>query len=194
MGEFAGQLQLRLDLLREGNPEAREEIINYSCQRLRRLTSKMLEDYPRLQRWEEIDDVLQDAMLRLHRSLKEVQPKSVSQFFGLAATQIRRTLIDLVRHHFGPEGPGGYRHLSVHEVDPIATKGGLTTLEAWADFSEALDNLPGDEREVVDLLWFEGLTQCEAAEVLGVNERTIRRRWYAARYSLYKALTEVRLQ
>lgn len=134
--------------------------------------------------------VLQDAMLRLHRSLARVQPESVSQFFGLAAIQIRRTLIDLVRRHFGPEGPGGYRHVSVHEVDPAAASGGPATLDAWAEFYEALDNLAGQEREVIDLLWFEGLTQSEAAEVPGVNERTVRRRWHSARYSLYKALTE----
>jgi DNA-directed RNA polymerase specialized sigma24 family protein len=186
--DFFRQLQQKLDLLREGNPQAREDIIDCSCQRLRHLVGTMLSQYPRLQQWEDTDDVLQDAMLRLHRALEQVQPQSVAQFFGLAATHIRRTLLDLVRRHFGPEGPGGYSHVDVGNGDWITSRGGPTTPKAWAECYEALDGLPEQEREVVDLLWFDGLTQAEAAEVLGISERTIRRRWYAARYSLYKAL------
>ncbi len=52
----------------------------------------------------------------------------------------------------------------------------------------AVGTLPEEERTVVDLLWFEGLTQAEAAIALGVSERTIRRKWYSARYLLFKAL------
>ena len=38
-----------------------------------------------------------------------------------------------------------------------------------------------------NLLWYEQMTQEEAAEVLGVTARTIRRRWQDARYRLCKA-------
>ena len=40
----------------------------------------------------------------------------------------------------------------------------------------AIDGLPEDEREVFDLVRIQGLTQAEAAEVLGVSAKTVQRR------------------
>ena len=127
--------------------------------------------------------MFQDAMLRLHRSLRDVKPNSVGQFFALAATEIRRTLLDMARHYFGPAGPGTHQHVGLDTAshEPYGP-------QQWAEFYEVLDTLPEAERAIVDLLWFEGLTQAEAAIALGVNERTIRRRWYSARFLLHKAL------
>ena len=114
--ELSGRLQISLDSLQAGGEFARDELISHSCERLKSLTRKMMKPFSRLYRWEETDDVFQDAMLRLHRSLEDVKPESVAQFFALAATQIRRTLLDMARHYFGPEGPGTYRHLDVDAV------------------------------------------------------------------------------
>ena len=41
---------------------------------------------------------------------------------------------------------------------------------------EAIDRLPEDEREVFGLVRIQGLTQAEAAEVLGVSSKTVQRR------------------
>jgi RNA polymerase sigma factor (sigma-70 family) len=43
-------------------------------------------------------------------------------------------------------------------------------------------------REVFDLIWYDGLTQREAADVLDVSERTVRSRWLEARMALREAL------
>ena len=40
----------------------------------------------------------------------------------------------------------------------------------------AIDVLPQDEREVFDLVCIQGMTQAEAAHVLGVSEETVKRR------------------
>ena len=108
----------------------------------------MLRGFPHLRRWEQTDDVFQSAMMRLYWSLSEVQPESVRQFFGLAATQIRRTLIDLVRHHFGPLGQAAKHETNAgrdeHGSDPpqaFAQDERPETLEAWASFHEAVDAL-----------------------------------------------------
>lgn len=183
-----GQLQAWFDRLQTGDESARNELIEYNCERLRLLAAKMMRPYRRLRRWEHADDVFQDAMLRLHRSLSAVKPESAPQFFALAAVQIRRTLVDLARRHFGPQGHGAQRYVGVEEARTAAA-GGPADLRQWAEFYEALDALPLEERAVVDLLWFEGLTQAEAALALGISERSIRRIWYGARYLLHKALT-----
>ena len=51
--------------------------------------------------------------------------------------------------------------------------------------------LPESECDVVDLLYFHGLTQAEVASQLGVTERTVRRYWTAARLRLFEALKEI---
>jgi RNA polymerase sigma-70 factor (ECF subfamily) len=153
----------------------------------------MLRDYPRLRRWEQTGDVLQNAMLRLHRSLATVRPESPGQFYGLAATHIRRELIDLARHHFGPEGAGAHHHtdqpgdesLAANQQAPTSEP---TTLAEWTEFHQKVQQLPDPEREVFDLLWYEGMTQVEAASVLGVTEKTIKNRWRRAKLKLKRLL------
>jgi len=143
------QLRSMLGLLAKGDPLARDEIIAHACERLRGLTRKMLNhDYARLHRWEQTDDVLQNALLRLHRSLAQVKPTSAEQFYGLAATQIRRELIDLARHHFGPLGVG-----VKHRTDRSTTDGHPPRdyasppseprdIEDWTRFHEEIERLP----------------------------------------------------
>lgn len=48
--------------------------------------------------------------------------------------------------------------------------------------------LPDDQREVFDLIWYQGVTHAEAATLLHVSEKTIQRRWQAACLSLHDAM------
>jgi RNA polymerase sigma-70 factor (ECF subfamily) len=201
MGEVNGHTAVLgrwLERLREGDEAARGEIIHHACQRLESLTRRMLRRYPRLRRWEQTGDVLQNAVLRLHRSLATVRPESPAQFYGLAAAQIRRELIDLARHHFGPQGAAAHHHTDgVEQMSgdgPVAKSadpgGEPTSLAEWTDFHEKVQMLAPTEREVFDLLWYEGLSQAEAAQVLGVTERTVKNRWRGAKLELQRLLGE----
>src|SRR5262245_66628998 len=99
-------LQKWVDRLRAGDETARDQLINCCCDRLRLLTRKMLRRYPRVKRWEETDDVLQNVLLRLRRTLSQVKPVSVADFLRLASVNIRRELLDLVKRSCGPPGLG----------------------------------------------------------------------------------------
>lgn len=177
-------------LLDDGDEPAYGELLSIASTRLHKLTRKMLRDFPRLRRWEQTDDVFQTAAMRLHRSLSEVKPESVRQFFGLAATQIRRTLIDLARHHYGPQGQAA-KHESGADNEQNGDTDSPENLAAWAEFHEQVEQLPADTREVFQLLWYSGTTQRETAELLGVSERTVMRRYYRARLQLKRALHEI---
>src|SRR5919198_516540 len=89
-----------------GDRAARDELLRRVAGNLERLTHKLLAAYPTVRRWEQTDDVVQNATLRLLRALEHVSPADPRQFFGLAAEQIRRELIDLARHYYGPHGLG----------------------------------------------------------------------------------------
>ncbi len=187
-----------IDRLRAGDEAARKELINCACERLTRLTRKMLRNYPRVRRWELTDDVLQNAAMRLYRSLADVRPASVADFFRLAALNIRRELCDLARHYYGPQG-GGAKHATPARTrnvdsgsrDPLEQSdpsGDPNRLAAWSEFHQQIEALPEDEREMFDLLWYQGLSQAEAAELLHTSVRTIKRRWQSARLKLHEAL------
>jgi RNA polymerase sigma-70 factor (ECF subfamily) len=187
-----------VDRLRQGDEAARQELLEGTCERLRQLTQTMLRDYRRLKRWEETDDVLQNALVRLHRALQQVTPPTLRDFYRLATLQIRRELIDLSRHYYGPEGRAR-RHASNAGLDNSSQASqpayeqadsaeGPAKLAVWGEFHEQADALPTEEREVFDLLWYQGLTHAEAAEVLSVSTKTVMRRWQAACLRLHEAL------
>jgi len=111
MSQPHGETTNLLDGLRTGDAEARSKLLNHACERLRFLTSKMLRvDFPGVQRWEQTNDVLQNSLIRLHRALLDVTPKSPRHFWNLAALQIRRELLDLAHHYLGPQGQGARHH------------------------------------------------------------------------------------
>jgi RNA polymerase sigma-70 factor (ECF subfamily) len=180
-------VQRCLDRLRAGDSDARGGLLTAASDRLRRLASRMFERSDKLRRWEDVDDLLQNSLIRLHRALKEVQPPTVLDFFRFASLQIRRELIDLARCHFGAEGVGA-NHASRplgHDLEPAPTGPQDLTLDPsrlalWTEFHEQIEKLPSDEREVFELVWYQGLTQDEAALLLGVSARTLQRRWQSA--------------
>jgi len=185
------EFQSLLDRLSAGDAGARERLIELACERLKRLTRKMFADAPGLRRWEDSADVFQNAVLRFWNSLQATMPATPTEFFRLAALNIRRELIDLCRHHFGPEGSAAHRIStggSGIAVDSPQSTFDPSRLTMWTEFHERVALLPDDERELFDLMWYQGLTHPEAAGLLAVPERTLRRRWRAARARLYATL------
>jgi RNA polymerase sigma-70 factor (ECF subfamily) len=186
-------LRLCLERVRAGDATALNELIILASKRLQVLAQRMIRDFPRVRRWAQTDDVLQNALMRLCRALEQVQPASVRDFYALATTQIRRELIDLARHFSGPEAAAAHHESVAAEVAPQQmerAKPDLTNepggLADWGEFHEQVAGLPDEEREVFGLLFYQGLTQEEAAEVLGVAVRTVQRRWQAALLALHR--------
>ncbi len=162
--------------------------------RLRQLARKMLRRFPRVQRWVDTDDILQNAELRLLRALQTVRPDSLRSFFNLAAEQARRELLDLVRYFYGPyslgtqhdsDGAGGPPGQA--QADPANDP---NDLDEWQAFHEQAARLPQEEKEVLDLLYYAGRTHAEAAELLGITDRTVRRRWHSALIRLHDLLKD----
>lgn len=186
------RLQSLLDLAADGDPQAYDRLLGQAADRLLRLTRKMFRAYPALRRWEQTDDVFQTAAVRLLKSLESVRPPNVAAFWGLAAAQIRRSLIDLARHHFGPHGAAAH-HASTTGGErggkPVAAReDGPETLAEWSEFHTLVDELPAEEKQVFQLAWYAGLPQPEIAALLDVSPATVQRRWYAAKIRLGRRL------
>jgi RNA polymerase sigma factor (sigma-70 family) len=200
MPEPEGETAKLLDQLKIGNKESHNKLLIYASERLLSLTKKMLGDFPALKRWEQTDDVFQNAMIRLHRALSDLIPDSARHFWNLAALQIRRELQNLAQHYQGPQGIGANHHsdgagrAADDQGAPLQTcsdaTGEPTSLVQWNEFHEKVQALPNEEREVFGLLWYDELTQEEAARVMGVSLRTVKRQWLSARRLLAKSLPD----
>ncbi len=190
-------VQRLLDRLRAGDPDAPQQLLDVSTKRLRHLSRKILSDIPGVKRWEDTDDLLQNGSIRLWKALEKHHPPTTLDYFRLAAAVIRRELIDLSRHYFGPEGMGA----NLLRSGNIAARDRLGGAEfaadethepqdlgRWTEFHEYIESLPDAERSLFDLLWYQGLTLGEAAELTGTPERTLRRRWKSARVEVYQKL------
>lgn len=203
-------VQSCLDRLRRGDLTARDEVITIACNRLTILARKMLNDYDRLRRYEQTDDISQNAMMRLHKALQDVQPETAVEFFGLAAHKMRQVLHDEVRFFFGRKkdqdgaAPRVPDNSPAHAVsgqlsEDSSNPGGFESpddthdpaiLAQWTEFHSAVEGLPPKERQIVDLLFYNGLSQIEAAAVLNVDQSTVKRRWRSARLKLYDVLKD----
>lgn len=176
--------------LRDGDAGARDELLAHACERLRALVRRQLRNFPRVRRWEDTDDVLQGVLVRLTRALEAVPVRDVRSFLGLSSEMIRRQLIDLHRHYNGPQGMGAHHATNAGDdssvgpagrADPPADEPDPLGLAQWNELHEQVEAMQPELKEIVNLRWYQGLTEVEVAELLGVSTKTISRRWREAR-------------
>lgn len=165
-----------IERLNAGDASVRGEVLNIACQRLMRLTSRLRRDFQDLRLEATTEDIFQNASLRLYQALHDTPIQDVRHFYQLAAIQIRRELIDLCRRC---QGLAGYSR-----SDSVV----IEQLRQWTLFHNGVDSLPGDQREVFDLIWYHEMNRDEAAELLGVPMPQVRRLWRSARLSLHDLL------
>ena len=110
-----------------------------------------------------------------------------AHFFAAAAEAMRRILIDHARRKRALRHGGGQARVDIQEVEIAAAARDDELLAVH----EAVDKLAAEDvglAELVKLRFFVGLTNKEAAEVLGVSEPTVERRWAFARAWLYREI------
>lgn len=185
--------------LKNGDDEAQERLLQLAGDRLMHLTRQIKKDFARLARWEETDDVYQQSVLRLYSAMKAVEVQNATHFLRLAAQQIRRQLIDLSRSYYGPQGAARHHASQAgfandeggpanHAFEAAEVSQDPQKVQEWSEFHQLIDDLDDDERAVVDLLWYHGMNQEEAAGLLDVSLKTVKRRWRTAKLSLHDKL------
>ncbi len=192
-------VQSLLNQIREGDQFSIQSLLSATLDRLRLLAKKISGNIPCVKYFEQTDDLLQNSMIRLWKAFEKHHPRTPLDYYRLASAIMRRELIDMSRHYFGAHGIGANLARASHAMDsqqgsPIDLKGDETNepqkLGRWTEFHEYVEGLGDDDRTLFDLLWYQGLTLESAAQIMGSSERTIRRRWKAARLELYRTLME----
>ena len=170
---------------RSGDDLARDRLVNVIYSELRRMAAASLRN-------EAPSHTLQPTELVHELYLRLFAPGSVhpidrKHLFAIAARQMRRILVDHARRR-DAEKRGGGKIVSLDEaVQGVSSANDLLVLD------EALSKLAElDERaaQVIELRFFGGTTEAEAAEALGVSITTVKRDWDFARAWLYKTLDD----
>ena len=188
-------IQRYLDAL-PGDPAADliiRELLERAVGRLRLLCANLLHrNYPRLAQPPvnlETDELLGGVVAGLLTALRTTRPQSVRHFFALACQHMRWQLNDLARRLDEQPAVAALAEVEI-AARPSSTSSGLTP--DGRRMLGAIDGLPEAEREVFELVRIQGLTHGEAAEVVGVSERTVQRRLNQARVLLAEQLSDLR--
>lgn len=187
MDPDTGNVTVLLAELTKGNEEAAARLIPVVYAELRRLAGSYM-------RRERSDHTLQATALVHEAYLKLIEQRAVNwqsraHFFGIAAQIMRRILVDHARGHLRDKRGGGQIEVPLDEAIVFAPPQSAELVK----LDQALDRLAQfDSRQakIVELRFFGGLTVEEAAEVMGISPKTIKRDWSVAKAWLHGELKQ----
>lgn len=110
-----------------------------------------------------------------------------AHFFAVSAQIMRRILVDFARARQNLKRGGGAQQVTMDEGLVVSPERGPDLL-ALDEALEKLASLNPRQSKVVELRYFGGLNEEEAAEALNVSSRTVRHDWSLARAWLYREL------
>ena len=128
--------------------------------------------------------LVHEAWLRLSGE-REVRFENRAHFFAAAAEAMRRILIDRARARQASKRGGKMERVDLDGVE-LAIAADDDTLLAVHDALDRLAVQDPDAARFIQLRFFAGMTNEEAALALGIPERTARRQWSFARAWLYR--------
>lgn len=181
MGEDVAAL---LEAFEGGDRRALDRLLPVVYDELRRIAHHELQR-ERADHTLSTTDVVHEAYLKLLDHGRVSSGEQV-RFLAVAATAVRRALIEHARRRDAGKRGGGHRPLTLDE--DIAGTDDSDHLLALDDALTRLANLDERLARVVECRYFGGLTEDETAAALGVTSRTVRRDWVKARAWLYREL------
>ena len=185
-GAGPGDLTRLLRAWRAGDEAARERLLERVYGELKKIAGAQMRRERRDQTLE-VTGLVHEAFLRL-ADQRRVDWRDRVHFFGLAATCMRRVLVDRARA----------RAAAKRDPEQVLLPGAAdraASPEELLDLDRALDRLAAEQprlARVVELRYFAGLELAEVAEALAISERTVKRDWSFARAWLLDELSTPR--
>lgn len=112
-----------------------------------------------------------------------------AHFFAVCAQVMRHILIDHARAHARDKRGGGMAKVSLNDA-LVVVEDQASHFIALDEALRMLERLDPQKGKIVELRYFGGLSVEEAAEVMNISPRTVRREWQRAKAWLYRMMTE----
>ncbi len=187
METTSGEVTRLLERWRAGNEDAFEEVLPLVYDHLRVLAVRYL-------RKERSGHTLQPTAL-VHEAYvrlvdqQNAQVKNRAHFFAVASQAMRRILVDHARRHHAGKRISAQNRVSLDDAPEVSTEPDPRILLVHQAL-ERLGEINPRQAKLVELRYFGGLTNVEAAEVLGVSLATVERDWKVARLWLHRRLSQ----
>jgi len=173
----------------EGDPKAGAELLPLVYSELRRLAAvKMANQGPG--QTLQATALVHEAYLRLVRDSDHTW-KNRSHFFAASAEAMRHILVDRARRKAALRRGAGRVPLNLDDVI-VASEAPDEYVLLINDALEKLARHDASTAELVKLRFFAGFTSAQAADLLGISERTAKRMWAYARAWLFKEISSER--
>ncbi|MEP6923934.1 MAG: sigma-70 family RNA polymerase sigma factor [Pyrinomonadaceae bacterium] len=172
---------------RDGDKNAAERLFPLVYNELKRQARTFLNR-------ERQDHTLQPTALVHEAYLRMVDQTSLAvenrlHFYAVAARVMRQILVDHARQHKAEKRGGAAERFAIDDLDVLPAQSAADLLEL-DEALQKLETLDNRKCRVVDMRFFGGLKEDEIAEVLGVNEKTVRRDWQFAKLWLFRELSQ----
>jgi RNA polymerase sigma factor (TIGR02999 family) len=173
-----------LNAWRGGDAEALDRLTALVYQELRQMARRHLKD----ERAASIQAtaLVNEVYLRLV-DVKNIDWQRRAQFFALSAELMRRILVDAARARRSHKRGGGVVKINLDDAPVVAPEPDQFIL-ALHEALQELAKVAPRQAKVVELRYFGGLSEEEAAEVLETSTRTVRRDWQFAKAWLARDL------
>ncbi len=173
----------------KGEESARDELMSVVYDELHRIAVSYL-------RRERREHTLQPTALVNELFLKfseqhRMNWQNRAQFFGVAASLMRRILVDYARAHYASKRGGDRYCVSLKNVAAFGAQPDADLL-ALHEILNQLEELDPNQARIVELRFFGGLTIKETAEVMQSSHATVEREWKVAKAYLKRALTKTK--
>jgi RNA polymerase sigma factor (sigma-70 family) len=186
------ELQRLIDQMCAGgarSPATVDALVERVYARTGRLARRIFRgSFPRLGATHETGTVHHEALLKIRRALLRSPPATVREFWALSTCIIRHTLFDLARRYDRSprrkaqrlDTPGGSSRHAKRSPEPVIRDESPEVVERWTQLHNRVSRLPGPQRDVFELCFYNGLSQREAAAVLDCDPATVNRLWRRA--------------
>lgn len=185
---MSGQITQWLQRLRDGDEAALERLVPLVYDDLRMLARKQLRG-ERPGHTLRTTDLVNEVYLRLVEQ-RQLRAEDRPQFFAIAATTMRRILVDYARTRKRLKRGGGQQPIPLEEAEQFLTDEEADEVLALDAALDRLAVLTPRAAQVVQCRFYSGLTLEETAQALEVSLKTVQRDWIAARAWLRKEMSE----
>jgi len=180
----ASDITRLLGRVADGDHDALDRVVRLLYDELRTMARQRLEG-ERVGHTLSATALVNEVYLKLAQH-RRINARDRAQFFAVAATTMRRVLVDYARAKRRHKRGGGEAHVPLDEVEPFLSDEEAEEVLALDDALNRLAEINPRGAQVVQHRFYAGLSLEETAESLGVSAKTVQRDWVAARAWLRK--------
>lgn len=167
------QITQILSRISDGQQHAVDELVPLVYDQMRQLATSALQREP--EAGCDPTELVHEAYIKLIGN-EQLAWESRSHFYGACAVVIRRILVDQARARNRLKRGGGIKRVALDEDHPASPDSSVDMI-ALDEALRELEQMSPRQARLVELRFFGGLTETEAAEVLKVSRRTLAGDW-----------------